>query len=795
MKTFRPHYLPPLYQDAPDHGRLILRDGSTASIRISELKDLDAVRAFYRSLSPESRRLRFFSEAKPGEDVLAPMLDSTNPRCGMTLLVWRQIAERQAIIASGSYIALDPGRAEFAVAVDDAFHGKGLGGLLLERLSVLAATHGFRHFNAFTDASNHAMLEVFRSSGFRIREQNTEGLVEVDLDIGHRETSTTHAQQRDRLFTKSSLRPFFHPASVAVIGASRDPAHPGHRLFVSLLRGQFRGVVYPVNPSAMQISGVKAYPTATDLPETVDLAVIAVPAGDVLAVVDQCARRGVRAVVVISAGFAESGDDGRKRQQELVERIRSHGMRMLGPNCLGLINLDPDVRLHASLCAAAPGPGSVAISSQSGALGAALLALARKRDLGVSAFVSMGNKADVTGNDLLYFWEDDPRTSVILMYLESFGNPRRFVRIAREVSRRKPILCLKSGGVSATSLKDRRVLDALFHQSGVIRADSMENMFDLAALLSAQPLPSGNRIQIISNSHGAMVLCRDACLAGDLEVANIHEIDSRGEIDEYQNALKAALLNADCDAVVCIYMPIAEPESARALELIAHTIRQESKVKPVLAVMMAGDGSTAIYQNDGIKIPCFLFPEAAAHALSSAVRYRIWRDAPAGMIPDFDDIDAGKARQLIAQSTGGTLSMTETAELLLCAGIEWQIRQTAIKPSGAVDIEVTSDPDFGPVLAVGLSGEYRTVLQDVAYRMLPVTNLDAGEMLQSLRAFPLLEQHGISCALIEELLLRISFLVTEIPDITGIELNGVSIIASENGISLSGDCAAIQRSR
>jgi acetate---CoA ligase (ADP-forming) len=765
MKPIRPLYLPPSYQDAPDHGRLILRDGSTASIRLSRPEDVEKVRAFHARLSPQSRRMRFFSEAKPGEDVLAGLCDSSDPQNGMTLLVWRSAgAAEPRIIATGSYLAAAPHTAEFAVAVDDAFQGKGLGGLLLERLSVLAASHGFTRFSAFTDARNHAMLETFRHSGFQLREQFEDGLVEVVFSVEPGEASAAHARQRDRLFTKASLRPFFQPQSVAVIGASRDPARLGHRIFMTILRRHFYGVVYPVNPLARQVSGVKAYPTAEDLPEPVDLAIIAVPRDEVLTVIDQCARRGVRAVIILSTGFAEADDTGKQLQQELVERVRGYGMRMLGPNCLGLINNDYQTGLNASMAVDVPPPGNIAISSQSGALGMALLKLAQSRRLGISAFVSMGNKADVTGNDLLYYWEDDPAAQVILLYLESFGNPRRFGRIAREVGRRKPVICVKSGRHADPG--EESVLRALFQQSGVIRMKTIEEMFDVAALLSSQPLPAGPRTIIITNSRGAGLLCRSSAESSGINIAELMEISTETDTTRYREALTAASADASMHALILIDIPVT-PRAQTIFHELADAITTANK--PVLLVTMHGDASSSIMTIGGQPFPAYLFPETAARALAAALRYRTWRDAPAGVIPDFEDTDFSAAHAILKH---GELSEEDAAHLLACAGIR---SQPVTTPAIEVDIEVHQHPFFGPVLSFSLAGLHRDVLHDVACRMVPLTDRDARELLHGIRARPLLESSGADLDALTELILRVSLLAEEVPGITRLHLASIAL--------------------
>ena len=487
MKHVRPLYIPPLRSGRPETGSLILRDGTTATIRPAESIDAEMMQQFVDRLSPESRRHRFFSESAPPADLIAALCDSSKPRVQLTLIVTRILNDSLRIIAAGSYWAKNAHTAEVAMAVDDGYHGKGLGTLMLERLALIAIRHGFANLWAVTHVNNAAMREVFRESGFSAHEAYEGEDMEVELSLIPTEITVTRAELRERLATTASLRPFFHPQSVAVIGASRDPKSIGFRLLEALITARFPGAVYPVNPKATEIAGLEVYPSMRSVPSPVDLAVIAVPAEKVLPIVEDCASVGARALVVITSGFAEVGPAGSALQGQLVEKVRQQGMRMIGPNCFGLLNTDPAIRLNATFTSAFPPSGRMAMATQSGALGLAILAAAHRLQLGVSSFVSVGNKADVSTNDLLQYWEDDPSTDIILLYLESFGNPRRFARIARRVARRKPIVAIKSGrslagrraasSHTAALASSEMAVDTLFQQSGVIRADTLDELF------------------------------------------------------------------------------------------------------------------------------------------------------------------------------------------------------------------------------------------------------------------------------------------------------------------------------
>ncbi|HJZ55068.1 MAG TPA: GNAT family N-acetyltransferase [Gemmataceae bacterium] len=479
----RPRFVPLPYQDTAESGRLILRDGTTAQLRPACPDDRDAIADFFHRLSAESLRRRFLSASPLGPELTGRLTAGSDPRTVLTLIATRTCKGVARVIAAGSYAARDAKTAEVAFAVADEFRGKGLGTLLLERLTLLAARNGFTRFWALTSADNGPMLDVFRESGFDVRERTEQGEVEVELHVVPTRASVSRLEMRDRVATVASLLPFFRPNGVAVVGASRNPRAIGRRVLDGLLSAGFTGPVYPVNPKAEEIAGLRTYPSVRELPGPVDLAVIVVPARAVAGVVDDCAAREVRALVVISAGFAEAGGEGIALQKELVEKVRGYGMRMVGPNCLGLLNTDPTVRLNASFSPVFPPGGRVALSSQSGAVGLAALSAAGRYGLGFSTFVSVGNKADVSGNDLLQFWEEDSTTDVILLYLESFGNPRRFARIARRVGRRKPVVVLHSGltraggraagSHTAALASNAAAVDALFRQTGVVRAETL----------------------------------------------------------------------------------------------------------------------------------------------------------------------------------------------------------------------------------------------------------------------------------------------------------------------------------
>jgi acetyl coenzyme A synthetase (ADP forming)-like protein len=504
----------------------------------------------------------------------------------------------------------------------------------------------------------------------------------------------------------SGLSALFAPRAVAVVGASRSPLGVGHLVLKKILDGGYRGPVYPVNPRATTIEDLPAVASIDLLPPGVDLAVIAVPAAEVPAVVESCARRGIRGLVVLSAGFAEVGPAGRALETQVRDRVRAHGMRMVGPNCLGLLTTDPAVRLDATFAPVNPLVGNVAMASQSGALGIAVLETARELDLGFSAFVSMGNKADVSGNDLLEWWEDDPRTGLVLLYLESLGNPQRFATIARRVARKKPILAVKAGRTgagrraagshTAALAAPERCVDALFAQTGVVRMKTLEEMFDAAALLANQPLPRGDRVAILSNAGGPAILCADACESEKLvlpelseatrarvqalvptaaSVSNPVDLGATASADDFRLALAPLLSDAAVDAVVVIFVSagVVDANAVAAGIAAARASTPHGRDKPLLACWLGRRGIPEAFRTVAENVPSYRFPESAARALARAVERSTWLRQPEGDVPRFDDVDAAAGRAIVASALArrgaGWLTPDENESLLAAFGI------------------------------------------------------------------------------------------------------------------------------
>jgi acetyl coenzyme A synthetase (ADP forming)-like protein len=683
---------------------VVLRDGSTVRIRPVVAEDAPGLLTFFRGLSPQSRARRFFSAAT---DVF--LEEEARRQAGVDggrtfgLLALAGLEER--VVGHALYVVVEAGdRAEIGIAVADDYQGRGLGTILLGQLAGAAEARGIRVLEARTLPDNHPMLEVFRASGFPVEVRPDRGLIHVTFPSSPTAEARRAFERREERAAANALRWFFAPRAVAVLGASRDADSIGGQLFKNLLAYGFAGPVYPVNPAAPVVQSHPAWPSVEAIPGPVDLAVVAVPAAHVLGVAAECARKGVRALVVISAGFAETGEEGQARQAALVRLCRAAGMRLVGPNCLGIVNTDPAVRLNATFATLLPPAGRVGFFSQSGALGLAVMDYAAQRGIGLSTFVSIGNRADVSSNDLLAYWEEDPRTDVVLLYVESFGNPRKFSRIARRVARTTPIVAVKSGrtpaGARAASSHTGALLggsevtvDALFRQAGVIRVDTLEELFDVAALLGHQPPPAGPRVGILTNSGGPAILCADVAEAEGLEipvlseetqerlrrllppeasVANPVDMIASATADHYREAVGILAGDPGVDALIVIFIPplLTPPEDvARA---IVDAAREPGVKKPLLFVFMSSRGVPAALREGEARLPTYAFPENAARALARAARYGEWRGRPEPAPPALEGLRRDEAASIVARALEEGerwLGPEEVAALLDCYGL------------------------------------------------------------------------------------------------------------------------------
>jgi acetyl coenzyme A synthetase (ADP forming)-like protein len=681
---------------------VVLRDGSAVHVRPVRADDAPALQRFFADLSEPSRFLRFFSqpEGRVLGDIVRREVGTADGRFGL-VATW---GPDRRIIAHAEYIVVGPDRAEVAVAVADAFQGRGLGTLLIGQLAEWAFARGIRVFEAYVLPENYRMLEVFRQLGFPVEIRAAPGELHVSFPTAPTPEAVEHFEQREQVAAVNALRTVFAPRAVAVIGASRARGTIGGELFHNLRAYGFVGPVYPVNRAAATVQSTPAYPTVEAIPGPVDLAVIAVPAPEVVPVAEQCARRGVRALVVISAGFAEVGEEGRRRQAALLDVCRSRGMRLIGPNCMGIVNTDPQVRLNATFAPTPPPDGRVGFLTQSGALGLAILDYATALGLGISTFASVGNKADISGNDLLRYWGADPRTDIVLLYMESFGNPRVSSRLARRLGRTKPIVVVKSGrtpaGTRAAASHTGALLaasdvtvDALFRQAGVIRTDTLEELFDVAALLANQPLPSGRRVAIVTNAGGPGILCADACAAEGLEVPVLGETTQRrlrqilppeaspaNPVDllasapagHYREAVQAVTADPGIDAVVVIFIPPLVTRADDVARAILDAAEASGGQKPILTVFMSARGLPAELRRGPQRLPSYAFPEDAAIALARVARYAEWRARAQEPPAVFDDIRRDAVVAVVAAALrrgGGWLDPDEVARVLSGYGL------------------------------------------------------------------------------------------------------------------------------
>ncbi len=682
---------------------VVLRDGSTVHIRPARAEDQEPLEDYFIGLSDESRRLRFWGASV---DVREQSSRAVNIDYAdhLTLLAFEG-AEKPVVVGGAQYIR-EPGsaRAEVAMSTADHFQGRGLASLLIAQLAQAADEHGIRFFFAEVLPENHKMIDVFRRTGFPVSIHAKPGVVEVEFPTIITDATAERYGDRERIAAANAVRTFLQPSSIAVIGASRDPATIGGRLLKNLLGQPFSGVVYPVNPTADHVQAVPAFASVTDIPDEVDLAIVAVPAAGVLDVARRCAEKGVKGLVVISAGFGETDDEGRARQHELVEICRATGMRLIGPNCMGVINTDPEVRMNGTFAQAYPPEGHVAFMSQSGALGIAVINMATALGMGLSSFVSVGNKADISGNDLLCYWDEDPNTDVVLLYLESFGNPRRFGQLARQIGKRKPIVAVKSGrsaaGQRAASSHTGALLsssdttvDALFRQYGVIRTDTLEEMFDVATLLVNQPVPKGRNVAIVTNAGGLAIQCADTCEARGLHVPELAEatvaelrtflppaagvsnpVDmiASASGEDYGHTIRTVASDPSVDALIVIYIPPIEADAPEIAQHMVEAIGALDERIPVLTCFMSSRGLPDDLSAPGVRIPSYPFPEQAAIALAHAADLGTWREKPEGAVPEFPGIREDEATAVIATALErgeGWLEPQEIERLFACYGI------------------------------------------------------------------------------------------------------------------------------
>ena len=676
------------------------------TVRPITAQDEAAIAGFYARLSPESQAFRFFAAPTDvGQIAKRLAISNLEVQFGLAALAGDEIVGHAVYLVTGT------ARAEIGLAVADSHQGRGLGILLLGRLAEVAAHSGIQVFEAVVKADNHRMLDLLRDSGFPLWLRSEPGEIHADLPTALSDEARQNFERRDALAALAAVNRFLAPHSVAVIGSSLEPDTTGGAVLRNLIAGGFAGNVYAVNGTGAAIDGHSAFKSVRDIAEAVEMAVIATPAASIVDVASECAEKGVRALVVISGGFAEAGPEGVELQRRLLEVCRQAGMRLVGPNGLGVLNTSPQVNLNASLMPELPLRGRIGFLSQSGSLGVAVMEHARALGAGFSSFVSVGNNADVSGNDLLQFWESDPDTNLIMLYLESFRNPRRFARVARRVGRTTPILVVKGGrsasGARATTSHTGALVmpssirlatsgvseDALFQQAGIIRTETLEELFDTAQVLSDQPLPSGNRVAILTNAGGPAVLGADACEARGLHLPPLP--------DEVRDALAAGLPGVGTltnpivmpatsgptqygqaiahlaswpgiDALIVIFTPHIGVDPADVAAAVRHAAAGLPRPIPLLAVFMSMPEGPGLMRDSTLRIPTFAFPEDAARALGHACRYVAWRQTPEESLPEIAGLDPNRAAAVIAAALAhgpGWMSPAAVAALLACYGL------------------------------------------------------------------------------------------------------------------------------
>ncbi len=796
---------------------VVLADGGTVHIRPILPSDADAYLAFFERLSAETRYYRFFGPKPSLSPAEVARFTTVDFRDRMALVAWAG----DDMVAVARYDRLPDGDAEVAFTIDDAQQGRGLGTLMLEYLAASGRENGVERFVAETLPGNARMLSVFRDAGYQAVDHFADGVVQVEFPIAATDTAREVVERREHRAEARSIDRILRPKSVAVIGASSRHGTVGHQLFVNLLAGEFAGPVYPVNDHAPHVASVPAYPSVLDVPGEVDLAVVVVPAAAVAGVVEQCGEKGVKGLVVVSAGFSDSGPEGEAMQAEVLNAARRGGMRMVGPNCLGVANTA--IGLNATFAPRRPPVGRVGFLSQSGALGIAVLDRASELGIGISSFAALGDKADVSGNDLLQYWEDDPATDVVLLYLESFGNPRKFGRIARRVSRRKPIVAVKSGR-SATAGGAEAAVDALFRQAGVTRVDTLDQLFDVGQVLESQPLPRGDRVAVVSNGGGPAILAADACGGVGLRIAGLADatraaltgvLGPRIKVDgpvvleaaappaHYEHAVRLVLADPGVDALVVIHTPPVERLAGDVAQAVGRGAAGADV--PVVAAFLAAGGALApLAGADGTgRIPVFGSPEPAVIALGRVARYAAWRRRDPGEVPALTDIDRAGARELVAevleQGDSGWLDERRTSRLLDCYGIARTPEAGGLaEPGGlATAVALSQDPAFGPVVGLGIGGVETALLADRAFRIVPLTDRDASELVRALHASPLLFGHGgrepLAVELLEDLLVRVGLLADDLPEVAELDLNPV--VVGPRGVVVAGARVRVEPAR
>jgi acyl-CoA synthetase (NDP forming)/GNAT superfamily N-acetyltransferase len=731
-------------QDVAEPVYALLADGTTVGIRLAVAGDFDAIKAMHDAMSPDNSYLRFFNLSRHSGEREARRI-CRDPAPGSLALLAVAGGE---VVGVASYVPRreQSGLAEVSFAVADHMHHRGIATLLLEHLVSLARSRQIVTFIAETLTENQAMLQVFANAGLPVERRYVDGVYELTFPLPSQNTDTylDVVAERERRADVASLRHIFAPESVAVIGASRRRGTVGRAILDNIRAAGYGGRLYTVNPRARQIGGERCLASPLDLPEPADLAVIALPAAKVLDAAERCGQRGVRSLVVVTSGLdaAQSAD--------LLAVCRRHGMRLVGPDCFGVAV--PGIGLDATFAVRPARPGVTGLVMQSGGLGFALVDHLSRLGIGISSFASVGDKLDVSGNDMLLWWERDGRTRLAVLYVESFGNPRKFARTARRVSCAMPVL---------TVLADATAPQALFEQAGVITTDGFGELIETAALLATQPVPAGRTVAIVSNVGSAGQLAADACADLGLSVhhprgqarrrlrtlarAVTGPVDTGAPVSAqaFRQCLELLAADDEVDAVVAIMLPTGATGDLEA------AIQQANVPKPLAAVVLTQPESVRLLSN---RVPAYGSPETALRALARAAGYGAWRAAPRGQVPALPDVRTEDARALVRAAAPGWLGPARAAELLRCYGIPL----ADLPPSGPqVKVRVAGDRVFGPLVTVQADDSSRTS------RFTPLTDVDAAYLT---RAYPGLDVIG-------DLLLRVSRLADDLPEVTELDLD------------------------
>jgi acyl-CoA synthetase (NDP forming)/RimJ/RimL family protein N-acetyltransferase len=854
---------------------VLLLDGTAAHLRPIRTTDAGLLVTFYARVSPESKYRRFFAPYPEltDRDVVRFTTVDYSDRVGFIITLGADM------VGVGGYERVDAEEAEVGFLVEDHQQGRGVAQLLLEHLAQAGRERGIQRFVADVLPDNFRMIRTFQDAGYTLDKGLDDGVLRLSFPIDPTDSSVAVMLSREHRSEAMSMRRLFNASSVAVVGASRREDTVGSTLVRNLVLGGYTGRVFVVNPAADAVAGMPSYDSVRAIPGPLDLAIVAVPAEAVEDVVLDCAGKDVHALIVVSGGFAETGDEGRLRQRRLVGLARSYGLRLVGPNCLGLINTDVGTSLNASLAPTLPPRGRVGFFSQSGALGVAILETVARRGLGLSTFVSAGNRADVSGNDLLQYWEEDPATEVVLLYLESIGNPRKFSRIARRVGRRKPVVAVKSGRATQGVPVGHRVrattgpepaVDAMFRQAGVIQVDTLEEMFDVAQLLAHQPLPAGRRVAVVGNSDALGLLAASSAAAMGLDVEQLKSLSPDVTAAAFEQALNSAIEAPTVDAVVAVFIPPLNTRGDAVAQVLAAV--GERSNKPLVSTFMGTEGIPELLRVPDVagdagrgSVPSYRAPETAVRALARVVEHAQWRNRPLGSARVFRDIDKAAARRIVSQllseqEEATELTPAQTSQLLSSYGIAvtpttpvgtvdeavaagaaygWDVvlKATAervrerpdlahvwrtigdsgtmaaawhnltsvvgaptdagfvVQPMAApgvpLQIGTVEDVLFGPIVSFGMAGASSQLLGDVSYRIPPLTETDAADLVRSVKAAPLLfgyrGSEAVHVGAVEELILRLAQLKDDLPQVEMLNLDLV-IAGGEGAAVLRATC-------